>query len=169
MQAKMRALLERQFKRHESRPHLRALLFCADERQLLSEDSVLQLLSYGAAVGHSPVETPIRLVTTGNRLLIAVNPGDLAAPGPLVSYGIYYEADRTDPIIDMVREIFDKRFAQAESLVLDSDRSEVTKGTPLGRYFRNLKKRFSLSEITFRLVWLIVGLLMGYLLGGGPA
>lgn len=163
-QLKLRNLLNTNFKTYEPRPQIRVLLFCADEESIYREESVLEFLRYGASLAHAPVETPIRVVTTGGHLLVAINPNDLATPGPLVSYGVYYRAEGHDPMISMIREIFDRRFADADRLLLDRTGDRASKGTRFAQFWRQLRPRFSAAETAYRLIWILVGILLGLIL-----
>lgn len=163
-QTQLETLLKGSFKAYQLRPQIRMLLFCPDEESLYHEDSVVQFLRYGASVAHSPGESPIRVVTTGGHLLVAINPNDLATPGPLVSYGVYYQAAHHDPMISMIREMFDSRFAKAETLLLGSTGHSASKGTRLGQFWRQLRPRFTPAEAAYRLIWILVGIVLGIVL-----
>lgn len=135
-------------------PEIRALVFCDDLKKVKTERAVREFLQAGADVRVSPVETPFRRINAGSRLLIAANPGANDRP---VTDAIYYEAERDDDLIGMLREMFDHTFRDARRLVWDSRRARVRRAEILAPFIRELRALFSPAHVVYRLAWVLLG------------
>lgn len=137
-------------------------MFCNDLNKVKTERAIREFLQAGADIRLSPADTPFRMINAGSRLLIAANPG---AKERLVTDAIYYEAERDDDLIGMLREMFDSTFRDARRLVWDSRRARVRRADAFRSFFRELRTLFSPAHVVYRLTWVLLGGTLMFVVG----